>query len=297
VEKGRINPGAKPAIIHETQTTATLDADGGLGLWTAHIAMQIAMEKALQFGTGWVAVRNSSHFGIAGAHSMMALEKDMIGWAMTNASPLVSPAGARKAFFGTNPISVAIPSGNKPHFVLDMATSAAANGKLEIAQRKGNPIPNGWAQDKDGQSTTDAFALSKGGTLLPLGSNSELGYHKGSGLGALVDILTGVLPGANFGHWVPPFVAFLDPLPDQPGKGIGHFLGAMRVDAFQPTEEFKKKMDLWIETYESLPTAKGVDKVLIPGEPEAILHEQRLKEGIPINDKVMEDLRKLGWEF
>jgi LDH2 family malate/lactate/ureidoglycolate dehydrogenase len=178
-----------------------------------------------------------------------------------------------------------------------MATSAAANGKLEIAQRKGKNIPFGWAQTNSGESTQDAHALKNGGTLLPLGSNSELGYHKGTGLGSMVDILTGVLSGANFGLWVPPFVAFLDPIPGQPGKGIGHLLGAMRIDGFQDVSAFKQNMDTWIEAYENLPLAPGANKMLIPGEPEMMLYNEQIKIGIPVNDKVMEELVAMGFRM
>ncbi len=293
---GRIKPAAQLEIIHQTPSTATLDADGGLGLWTAHEAMKIAIDKAKNVGSGWVAVQNSSHFGIAAAHAEMALEHDMIGFAMTNASPLVAPAGAKQAFLGTNPICVAIPAGKNMPFIMDLATAAAANGKLEIAQRKEKPIPQGWAQTAEGEATTDANALKSGGTLLPLGSDADHGYHKGYGLGAWVDIFTGVLSGANFGAWVPPFVAFLDQQKNLPGKGIGHFVGCWRIDAFQPAGEFKKRMDVWINGVKNLEKAKGIDEILIPGEPEFRIEKERLVTGIPLQQKVVEDLEKLAIE-
>ncbi|MGZ5243985.1 MAG: Ldh family oxidoreductase [Bacteroidia bacterium] len=294
---GRINPSAKPEIIYETPSTATFDADGGLGLWTAHEAMKIAIKKAKNVGSGWVAVQNSSHFGIAAAHAEMALENDMIGLAMTNASPLVAPAGSKQAYLGTNPICVAIPAGKNMPFLMDLATAAAANGKLEIAQRKEKPIPQGWAQTVDGESTTDANVLKNGGTLLPLGSDADHGYHKGYGLGSWVDIFTGVLSGANFGAWVPPFVSFLDQQKDLPGKGIGHFVGCWRIDAFQPAEEFKKRMDKWIDGVKSLEKSKGIDEILIPGEPEYRSETERLQNGIPLQNKVWEDMQKLANDF
>jgi LDH2 family malate/lactate/ureidoglycolate dehydrogenase len=297
IKAGRINPTAKPKIIHETPSTATFDADGGLGLWTAHEAMKIAIEKAKIAGSGWVAVQNSSHFGIAAAHAEMALENDMIGLAMTNASPLVAPAGSRQAYLGTNPICVAIPAGKNAPFIMDLATAAAANGKLEIAQRKEKPIPSGWAQTAEGESTTDANILKSGGTLLPLGSDADHGYHKGYGLGSWVDIFTGVLSGANFGYWVPPFVSFLDQQQNLPGKGIGHFVGCWRIDAFQPAAEFKSRMDKWIEGVKSLEKAKGIDEILIPGEPEYRYEKEKLENGIFIQQKVVEDMKKMALEF
>lgn len=296
VKAGRINPQARPRIIHETPSTATMDADAGLGLWTAHEAMKIAISKAEDVGSGWVAIQNSSHFGIAAAHAEMAVEKNMIGLSMTNASPLVAPAGAREAYLGTNPICIAVPAGKYDPYIMDMATSAAANGKLEIAQRKEKPIPQGWAQTAEGEHTTDAHALKNGGTLLPLGSDADHGYHKGFGLGATVDILTGVLSGANFGRWVPPFVAFLD-VQEAVGKGIGHFVGAWRVDAFQPAEEFNKRMERWIEGVKALQTAKGIDEMIIPGEPEWRAERERQQNGIPVTDKVVQDMQKLSEEL
>src|SRR5690606_4026651 len=219
------------------------DGDGGLGLVTAPFAMDVAIEKARRYGSGWVAVRNSNHFGIAGYHALKAVREDMIGFAVTNASPLVAPTFSSERLLGTNPICYAFPAGNHPPVVIDMATSAAANGKLEIAERAGKAIPEGWVLDPDGHPTTDATAVKKGGALLPLGSDRDHGSHKGFGLSSIVDILSGVLSGANYGPWVPPFVAYLQPVADQPGQGIGHFVGAMRVDGFRPAAEFKANMD------------------------------------------------------
>jgi LDH2 family malate/lactate/ureidoglycolate dehydrogenase len=265
-------------------------------LYVAHEAIKIAIEKAENCGSGWVAVKNSSHFGIAAAHAELALEHDMIGIAMTNASPLVVPAGASQPYLGTNPICIAVPAGRNKPFILDMATSAAANGKLEIAQRKNKPIPFGWAQTGNGAPTDDAHALKHGGSLLPLGSDIDHGYHKGYGLGAMVDILTGVLSGANFGQWVPPFVSFLD-VKQGVGEGIGHFFGAWKIDAFQPSSEFKNRMDTWIDGIKQLKRNEGVEEVLIPGEPEFRAEEERRVSGVPVNDKVMEDLEGLAREL
>lgn len=296
-ELKRLNATPAIRIVHETPSTAVIDGDMGLGLVTAPYAMKLAIEKAKIAGTGWVAVQNSNHYGIAGYHAMMALEHDMIGFSMTNASPLVAPTFSRSRFLGTNPISVAIPALTQPPFVIDMATTTVANGKLEVLQRKGLDAPLGWTQDKDGNPTTDAYSLKKGGSMLPLGGDREHGGHKGYCLGAMVDILSAVLSGANYGPWVPPFVAFLDPPTTQVGKGIGHFLGAMRIDAFRPADEFKKHMDNWIQTFRNADVASGQEKVLIPGDPERELTEERLKNGIPLHEQVVEDLRKLGEQF
>lgn len=293
-EKQRINPTPNIRVVHETATTATIDGDAGLGLVVAPFAMQIAIEKAETYGSGWVSVRNSNHFGIAGYHALMAVEQEMIGFAMTNASPLVAPTFSNERLLGTNPMCYAFPAGKYPPVVVDMATSAAANGKLEIAQRSGKQVPEGWIQDQQGNVTTDPHALKSGGALLPLGSDRKHGSHKGFGLSATVDILSGVLSGAGFGPWVPPFVSFLEPPVNPPGIGIGHFLGAMRIDGFRPAAGFKADMDLWIERFKSASTINPNQKVIIPGEPELAAELDRMQNGIPLVDAVVEDLNELA---
>jgi len=296
-QKGRLNPTPNVRVIHETPSTAVIDGDGGLGLVVGPIAIDLAIKKAETAGTGWVAVRNSNHFGIAGYHAMRALEKDCIGWAFTNASPLVSPTFGKERLLGTNPICVAIPAKNQPPFVLDMATTTAANGKLEVLQRKNQDAPYGWIADKEGNVTTDAHGLKKGGSMLPLGGDREHGSHKGYGLGALVDILSGVLSGANYGPWVPPFVSFIDPLDEKVGDGLGHFFGAMRVDAFRPADAFKSHMDNWIERFRNSTPIDPAQPVLIPGDPERETEMLRRKEGLHLHDAVVEDLQNLGKTF
>lgn len=289
-EAGRINSGAKPSIVHETPSTAVVDGDAGLGLVVAPYAMQVAIDKAKNVGTGWVSVKNSNHFGIAGYHAMMALGNDMIGIAMTNASALVAPTFSVERMLGTNPIAVAIPAGQQPPFVADMATTTAANGKLEILQRKNAEAPLGWVQEKDGTPTTDANALKQQGALLPLGSDREHGSHKGYALGSIVDIFSAVLSGGSYGPWAPPFPAYV-PMPENmPGKGLGHFFGAMRIDAFRPAAEFKEHMDNWIGRFREATPAAGHDRVLIPGDPEREAETERMATGIPIVSPVVKDL-------
>lgn len=296
-EKGRLKAAPSMKIVHETPSTAVLDADLGLGLVAGPKAMKIAMGKARQVGSGWVAVKNSNHYGIAGYHAMMALEKDMIGISMTNASPLVSPTFSKSRFLGTNPIAVAIPAKKEPPFIIDMATTTVANGKLEVLQRKGEDAPSGWCQDKDGNPTTDAYALKKGGAMLPLGGDRAHGSHKGYCLGSMVDIFSALLSGANYGPWVPPFVAFLEPPANPVGDGVGHFFGAFRIDAFRPAEEFKEHMDNWIRTFRAAETINPENKVLIPGDPERELTLERQLNGIPLQEAVIEDLKNLASKF
>lgn len=300
-EAGRINPTPNLRIIHETPSTAVVDGDAGLGLVVAPYAMQVAIDKAHNVGTGWVSVQNSNHFGIAGYHAMIALEHDMIGMAMTNASALVAPTFSTERMLGTNPIAVSIPAGEEPPFVADFATTTAANGKLELLQKKNADAPLGWVQDEFGVDSVDANILKKGGSLLPLGSDREHGSHKGYALGSIVDIFSAVLSGASYGPWAPPFPAYV-PMPENmPGKGLGHFLGAMRIDAFRPATAFKAHMDNWIKRFRSAKTSEGHEHVLIPGDPERLIAEQRSKEGIPIQDIVVNDLKsianKMGLSF
>ena len=296
-EAKRINTDASIKVVHETPSTAVVDGDRGLGLVVGPFAMKVAIEKAANVGSGWVAVKNSNHFGIAASHAMMALEKDMIGIAMTNASALVAPTFSKERMLGTNPICVVVPAGEEKPFVADLATTTAANGKLEILQRKSLDAPVGWIQDSNGNSTQDSHALKTGGALLPLGGDRDHGSHKGYALGSVVDIFSGVLSGANFGPWVPPFPAYV-PMPEnQPGEGIGHFFGAMRIDAFRDAQAFKKDMDLWIRRFKEAKPISANQHVLIPGEPEFEMHEKRLVEGIPLLEMVWEDIRMTADKF
>jgi len=296
-EKNRINPHPQLSVVHETPSTAVVDGDAGLGLVAGPYAMRLAIEKAKNVGTGWVAVKNSNHYGIAGYHAMMALEADCIGISMTNASPLVAPTYSKERLLGTNPIAVAVPAGDEPPFVADMATTTAANGKLEILQRKNESAPMGWLQDKEGQPTQAAQGIVEGGALLPLGGDREHGSHKGFILGSIVDILSAVLSGANYGPWVPPFVSFLDPDPNPVGEGIGHFFGALRIDAFRPASEFKTHMDIWIKRFRNAETINETNKVIIPGDPERQMEQLRRKEGIPLLDTVVKDLQSLSEQY
>lgn len=296
-DHGRLNTKPQIRILHESPSTALVDGDRGLGLVVAPRAMEIAIQKGAIAGTGWVAVQNSNHFGIAGYHAMKAVENDMIGWAMTHAAPLVTPTFSREKLLGTNPIAVGIPAMNEPAFLADFASTAVAYGKLEILQRKGFDTPIGWVQDKDGNPSQDAFAIKNGGALLPLGGDREHGSHKGYALGAIVDILSGVLSGANFGPWVPPFAtAGFMQASESVGKGTGHFLGAMRIDAFRPADAFKEDMDKWIQRFRAADAVDG-QKVIIPGDPERELEKIRMQEGIPLLDPIIADLKGLASRF
>jgi L-2-hydroxycarboxylate dehydrogenase (NAD+) len=297
-DNGRLNPKPNITITHQTASTAVIDGDKGLGLIVAPFAMKLALKKAKKAGSGWVSVQNSNHFGIAGYHAALALPHDMIGWAMTNAAPLVVPTFSKEKLLGTNPIAVAVPADKQPAFLVDFATTAVAYGKMEILQRIGQNAPLGWVQDENGNPTTNANAVKDGGGLLPLGGDREHGSHKGYGLGAIVDIFSGVLSGANFGPWVPPFATagFHDVDASLVGKGTGHFLGAMQIDGFRPKEDFKKSMDVWIERFRNANHIDG-NPVQIPGDQERNFKTERMVSGLPLIDKVVESLQELGERF
>jgi len=292
---GRVNPTPEVRVVRETLTTATVDGDNGLGLVVGPRANELAMDKALEAGSGWVAVRNTNHFGIAGYYVLQALERDLIGWAMTNSSALVAPLFGIGRMLGTNPLAIAFPGRDEPPIVIDFATSAVAFGKIEIARRRGVPIPEGWAIDVDGGAATDPQAVYDGGALLPIGSTRELGGHKGYAMGMMVDVLSAVLSGANWGPFAPPFAIEQEP-PGRVGAGIGHFFGALRIDGFIDPDEFKGQIDHLIRTFRATPAAPGTEGPLIPGDPERAAEAARLRDGIPLLPAVAADLEALASE-
>jgi LDH2 family malate/lactate/ureidoglycolate dehydrogenase len=301
LELGRINPKPHIKIVREKASVATVDGDNGLGLVVGPKANEIAMDKAEKFGSGWVSVCNTNHFGFAGYYPLQALERDLIGWAMTNSTKLVAPLWGAERMLGTNPIAIAFPGDKEPPIVIDMATSAVAYGKIEIALRKKEQIPKGWIIDRDGRDTVDPQHMIDGGAQLPLGSDREMGGHKGYGLASMVDILCCVLSGANWGPFAPPF-ALRQEIPERSvGKGIGHFFGAMQIDGFIDKDEFKKQIDDWIHVFRKTKPAPGTNGPLIPGDPEREAEAIRSKEGIPLIKPVVDDLldisRKTGIPF
>jgi LDH2 family malate/lactate/ureidoglycolate dehydrogenase len=291
---GRINPKARIKIVRESPSTATVDGDNGLGLVVGPKANEIAMEKAEAVGTGWVSVCNTNHYGIAGYYPLKALERDLIGWAMTNTSKGVAPLWGAERMLGTNPIAIAFPGNEEPPIVIDLATCAVAYGKIEIAQRAGKSIPIGWAIDKDGRDTTNPTDMIEGGALLPLGSDREHSGHKGYALGVMVDVLCAVLSGANWGPFAPPF-AIRQPIAARSvGKGIGHFFGAMRIDAFRDVAEFKAQIDDMVRTLRKTRPAPGTSGPLVPGDPEREAEAERSRNGIPVVAAVVKDLEEIA---
>lgn len=296
LSSGAINPRPQINIVRSTTSTATMDGDNGLGLVVGPRANLIAMEIAENSGSGWVSVRNTNHFGIAGYYVLKALERDLIGWAMTNSTKLVAPLWGAEPMLGTNPIAIGFPGKEEPPIVIDMATSAAAYGKIEMAGRGGCSIPLGWAINSEGVVTTRPEEMVSGGALLPLGSDREHGGHKGYCLAVMVDILSCVLSGANWGPCAPPFALRreIQSPTRSVGKGIGHFFGALRIDGFINPHEFKTQVDEYIRVFRATKPASGTNGPLIPGDPERQAEETRRRNGVPVIPAVLEELRDIS---
>lgn len=293
LELERINPEPTVRIVRETASTATVDADNGLGLVVGPKANAIAMEKASDAGSGWVSVCNTNHYGASGYYVCEAVARGLIGWSMTNTTKLVAPLWGAERMLGTNPIAIGFPATPHP-IIVDMATCAAAYGKIEIADRAGAPIPAGWAIDSTGHVTTRARGMIEGGALLPLGSERELGGHKGYALAIAVDLLCGVLSGANWGPFCPPF-ALRQEIPSRSvGRGIGHFFGAMDIAGFIDPAEFERQTEDFIATLRATKPAPGTNGPLIPGDPEREAMAVRSVEGVPVVDRVVEAMQEVA---
>ena len=292
IRDGFMKPVDASRIARETKATAVLDGGQSLGQVVAAKGMRLAIAKAKETAVGIVTVRNSNHYGIAGYYSMIALKTGMIGISMTNAAPLVVPTFGRTAVLGTNPISLAAPTSRERPFVLDMATSVVPRGKLEVLDRAGKPMPEGWAVDERGKGTSDprrvleAMAKRLGGGLLPLGGEGEeFSGHKGYGLALLVDILSGTLGGAATGLRV---------YEDETRPDVGHFFMAVDPASFRPIEEFKRDMDRLVRELKDSPKADGQDRIYVHGEKSAERTERHRREGVPLGPKVVDGLRKIG---
>ena len=271
--KGHIVPGAPFVIKQESATTTVIDGNWGFGFVVAEKAAKITMEKAKKSNVAAATIYRQSHVGRVGAYPLMAAQEGLIAimTADSGRSPkAVAPFGGREARLGTNPISIAIPSDLDGPFVLDMATSGVAVGKIKLAQAKGTKIPEGWIVNKEGKPTTDPFDYDKGGVLLPLGGAEGF---KGSGLSAVVEVLSAVLPGLGFG---------VDPT----GRhNDGCFLAMFNVEAFRPLKEFKAEVAEFARYLKATPPAEGYTEVMYPGEVEHRREQERTKNGIEVDDK------------
>jgi len=282
-DRGIVNPAPAIGIVRDSPVAATWDADGGMGIIVGRKAMEAAIAKARATGIGMVAVRNGRHFGAAGYYAHLAAKQDMVGMAMCNVPPIANAAGGLERVFGTNPIAMAAPVEGSHAFLLDMATTAVAAGKLEIATRQGKPIPPGWAVDATGATAPDPTILRQGGALLPLGSRLETSSYKGYGLGLMVDILTGVLSGTGSGLFL-----------DRAILAQGFWFAAWRIDAFRDPVEFKAEMRRMLDHIRATKPEPGVERVLIAGDPEAFARADREAHGIPLDAETIDLLEALG---
>jgi LDH2 family malate/lactate/ureidoglycolate dehydrogenase len=279
IEKGVYTVPQNVETLAESDTTALLSCGGGLGFVAAHRAMEVSIEKAAKHGVGMVSVRDGHHIGMAGYYPLMAIERDMIGMTVTNASRAMRPALGAAPRIGTNPISFGAPAGEERPFLLDMATTTVASGKLAIARRLGVPIPAGWAVTAEGQALTKPpDERGEHWAQNPLGNTREQGAHKGYGLGVVVDILAGVLSGGGFGAQL---------------SGGENMTWTMAVDIskFRPLADFKAMMDDMVQTLHATPPEPGADRVLVAGDPEFDAEEERSKNGIPMHTSQYEGMR------
>lgn len=289
IKDGLIN--VKPDI--KTWSTAPanarIDGDRGLGFVVAYRAMQEAIARAKVTGMGAVSVRNSTHYGACSAYSLLPVTESMIGFSCTTGGLNAAAPGASGPVIGMNAFSFAAPSGKEFPFCLDMSTTMAAHGKVEVALRTGKKLPEGWTIDPEGKPITDPKEdAPKHGAMVLLGGTPQLGVYKGFGMNIMVDILCSILAGS----------ICLPEAHNQPGNtACTHFCCAINISGFMSPEEFKKGMDRMIEVYHGLPKAKGVTRITIPGELEWELEQERRKNGIPLDNEVMRNLKDLSKEF
>jgi L-2-hydroxycarboxylate dehydrogenase (NAD+) len=292
LRRGAIDPHARATVVREGRTSLALDAHNGLGHPPSVDAMRRTIAKARESGLCFTTVRNSNHFGIAGYYAMMALEHDLIGIASTDSIHYGTPTFGREKKFGTNPFAFAIPAGSEPPFVLDFATTAVTFGKLEVYGRMGKPLLPGWAVDADGVPTDDPSRAAPGGALVPLGGfGTERGGHKGFGLGLLCEILCGVLSGSAYG----PELSISDATAH--GGHVGHFFGALRIDALRELDAFKADMDRELRTFRSATPEPGEPRVLVAGDVEREHEAAARRGGVPHLPKVWEVVDELAVEL
>jgi L-2-hydroxycarboxylate dehydrogenase (NAD+) len=286
LKNGSINAKAVPEIVHEAASTAVVDGQNGLGPVASTVGMDLAIAKAKETGAGFVSIRGSNHYGASSHYSTMALPHDMIGFSMTVGGLGVVATGGRGRRIGINPMSVAAPAGTSDPFILDIATSVVAAGKLELARMKEQPVPVGWIVDSKGNDTTDPNEFWKGGAILPLGGGVETGGYKGYGLSVMIDILAGVLSGG--GH--------IGELRDGRSGATCHFQGALSIDGFGSIDNFKAIMDRLIAYLKATEPAEGSFGVLVHGEREVNAERERLQKGIPYHREVVGRLEGLAGE-
>ena len=283
VKAGVMKPETKCTIVREKPSTALIDCNNGIGQVGSDFAMNLAIEKAKTTGTAFVATTHSNHFGAGAYWAMKALKHGMIGFAATNGPASFAPTGGRVPMLGTNPFAIAIPAGKELPFVLDMASTVVARGRIILHAKQNIPLQPGWAFDEKGRPTTDPHEAVKG-LLAPIGG------YKGYGIGLAIDMLSGIMTGSNYGPHFPGFLA--DNMKDP--SDIGSLFAAISIDSFMDVPEFTAKIDTAIREFKDCPRAEGVEKIYIPGEIELGIRAERLKEGIPMPEAVVNDFKALG---
>ncbi len=285
IKLGLIDP--KPHFTVERRRGATLaiDAGNGLGQVQAYKTLQHLIPIAKANGAAVATVRNSQHFGAVSYYCNLAADRDMILIAATNCEPAMSPAGGCQAYFGTNPIAASFPTGKGFHVKVDLATSLVARGNIIAAQKRGEPIPEGWALDPDGNPTTDA------GRAL-LGTVLTMGGHKGYALAVMVEVLSSVLSGAAVGSHIGSMYKNLDRTQD-----IGHFFCLLDIEAFIDVAEFKRRMDVMIDEIKGCRKRPGVDEILVPGERSSRTVAENMRAGLQLDAATLKELRELCDEF
>ncbi|MDA8215990.1 MAG: Ldh family oxidoreductase [Dehalococcoidales bacterium] len=285
LQAGIVNKDGQVEVEQEGPSTLLVNGRNCLGAVVAQKTMQLCLAKAEQSGACWAGIHNSNHCGALAYWSMQAVERDMIGLAFTNGPASMAPWGGAEAYLSTNPVSFAIPAGEEPPIVLDMATSAVSRGRIILAASRGEKIPLGWAVDRDGKPTEDAAEGVKG-FVMPMAG------YKGYGLSLLVDILCGTLTGAAFG----PHVGSLYEEFSR-GQDVGTMFGAFQVSRFMPAERFKARVDQEICEIKSCRLAEGSERIYLPGEIEFEKKQTRLREGIPLDLVRMAEFSDIGKEL
>jgi len=285
---GRVKMDARPRIVKETPISALVDGGGGLGHVPAHFAMQVAIDKAKQSGMAIAAVRNSAHFGATGYYTLMAAKQGLIGMACTSASSVqVAPTFGKEAKLGTDPWSFAAPSGDDRPFLLDMATTTVAAGRIRNKANEGLECPPGWVLNKEGLPSTDPLeAREKGGFLTSLGGSPENSSYKGYGLAAMVNILSACLSGATL---------ITDPRrAEQPGMDIGHFFMAINPGLFREADEFQSDVAKLCNDLRATRPIDPAQPVMVAGDPQWNYAAKRMAEGIPVGPGLLNQVRQIA---
>ena len=283
--KGTSTPGADAEFALTSPTSYVVDAKYGVGMVVAPKAMKQCMEQAKISGACFASIHNACHYGLGAHYPMMALEEDMIGFSFANAPALVAPFGGADPCLGTNPISVAIPAGKYPPLVMDIATSVVAKGRIHLAMKEGQSIPEGWALDKEGRPTTDPFEANVG-VLMPFGA------HKGYAMELIGSLLSFALSGADMDDKIPRPFECRDQF-----TNIGQFMGCIDISRFCPVEDFKARVDGMFAVLKACRPAAGSTGVMIPGEIEVRKTEEALRDGIDLSEAVLGEFREMSQTF